>query len=404
MIAAGITAEYNPLHNGHVYHIQKTRELTGCDAVVVAMSGDYVQRGEPALMDKWTRANLALEGGADLVIEIPVLACLGNAKQYANASVKLLESLGCVRHISFGSECGDEEILRSITDFFSEHKKEFEQEIMKLSRQGYNYPVARARAYMSLRGMTEDEAFKELQVLGSPNDILGLEYISAIRRATPLVIKREGAGYSDPYDIQFEYQSASTLRNFALDGRDISRYVPEATADAVMNTHLTGPDRDYWFNLLRYAVMSAPAELIEDCPSGGEGLANLLKSHAPEAYSWSKLVRLVKSRRYTYTRISRLCMQIVLGIMRYNYRDLYDPQYVRVLGFNQKGRELLSEIRKSESSELPVITNINKERQLLSESAQKMLDLDVHAADIYNIATGRNVAESSDHRIVPIIV
>ncbi len=437
MKAAGITAEYNPLHNGHVYHIDKTRQVTGCDAIVAAMSGDYVQRGEPAIMDKWTRTELALRSGADLVIEIPALYCLGNAGQYAGASVRLLESLGCVESISFGSECGDIELLRSVADFLDQYRIELDQAVRLLLKNGYNYPVARARAYTALRqnpdimssdsykpasgrdwpqiysAAREEQITRELHILESSNDILAMEYMRAMKKAEPVAVKREGAGYSDPYDIKFDYQSASALRTQFFDGRNISKYVPECTARALcltekndrtdIRTHLTGPGQHEWFDMLRYAVLTTPAEVIEDCPSGGEGLANLMKTEIMKADSWGHFVLRVKSKRYTFTRISRLCMQVLLGITREKYSGIM-PGYIRVLGFNSTGRELLSEIRKNEKAALPVITNINKEKEQLGEDAVRQLELDLHAADIYNLITGRDMSAYSDHRINPVIV
>ena len=423
MKATGITAEYNPLHNGHVYHMDKARTLTGADAVVVAMSGDFVQRGEPAMLDKWKRTELALRGGADLVIEIPALYCLGNAGQYASAGVKLLEALGC-DSVAFGSECGDTGLLAEIAGFLVISADEISSEVQELRTSGLSYPAARSKAYEKVRrqymqdkcenagtdagadaGAVEEILQKELKVLESSNDILSLEYILAMEKAAPVAIKREGAGYSDPYDIRFDYQSATALRTQLFSGHDISKYVPECTAEMLTSgAHLTGPDRDKWFDLLRYAVMSTPAEIIEDCPSGGEGLSNLMKSEIMRAESWTQFARLVKSRRYTFTRIMRLCSQVLLGITRQGFDTSGGPEYVRVLGFTSRGRELLSEVRKNESATLPVITNISKEKQLLGEQGLKQLEMDIHASDLYNLATGADISTESDYRKIPVMI
>ena len=412
MKAVGIVAEYNPLHNGHVYHISRSRELGGADAVVVAMSGDYVQRGEPAILDKWARTAHALSCGADLVVEIPVLHCLGNAGQYASAAVKILESTGVVSHISFGSESGDTAALAAIAQILKENEGELAESISALRSRGLSYPAAREAAYAELRGKmlgadpaADPEILREIKILSSPNDILSLEYIQAMRTAEPAAVRREGAGYGDPYDEKTVYQSASALRDQLMDGRDISRYVPECSYSDLKKTHITGPDADGWWNTLRYSLMSQDAEMLEDCPSGGEGLGNLLKDavNAPDAVSWSSFIRKIKSRRYTYTRLSRLCMQSVLGITRNRYAGL-EPGYIRVLGFSDTGRQLLAEMKNEETNSLPVITNINKEEGLLSEEAKRLLALDVHAADIYNLLTGRDVSACSDHRHVPVIL
>lgn len=408
--AAGITAEYNPLHNGHLYHIEETRRITGCDAVVVAMSGDYVQRGEPAIMDKWVRTELALRSGADLVVEIPVLFCLGNAGQYAGAAVRILEATGKVSHISFGSESGDAEALTSIAYTLRDNEPEIEAAVKAFRGRGYSYPAARAKAYSYVRAeikgtdpLTDPEILRDITILDKSNDILGIEYIKAMKNAEPVVIHREGAGYGDPYDERIIYQSSSAIRVQTFSGKDLSRYVPECTARALKECHLTGPDIDKWFDVLRYAVLSADEKTIEDCPSGGEGLASLMKAYAGSAKSWSAFIRRIKSKRYTYTRLSRLCMQLVLAISRSRY-NIDAPEYIRVLGFNEKGRELLAEMRDNETAALPVIINVNKNTGELGRKAARLLELDIHAANIYNLLTKGETDTCNDHRHLPVII
>ena len=408
--AAGITAEYNPLHNGHVYHIEETRRITGCDAVVVAMSGDYVQRGEPAFMDKWVRTEHALRSGVDLVIEIPVLFCLGNAGQYAGAAVRLLEATGKVTHISFGSESGDAESLVRIAHTFRDNDQKTEEAIKSKRGMGFSYPAARALAYSEIRASvkgtdpdTDPEILKDIQILEKANDILGIEYIKAMKSAEPVVINRKGAGYSDPYDEYTVFQSASAIRTQTFSGHDTSGYVPDYTSASMRDCHLTGPDRDRWFDALRYTVISSDEETIEDCPSGGEGLASLLKESAVNAESWSALIRQLKSKRYTYTRLSRLCMQLLLGITRRKY-NIEKPEYIRVLGFSERGRALLAEMRNEETASLPVIININKSAKDLNEKAANLLQLDVHASDVYNLMTAGEIWPLSDYRHTPVII
>ena len=176
----------------------------------------------------------------------------------------------------------------------------------------------------------------------------------------------------------------------------LKKYIETKEAEkqkALEEEKLTFPDE--WMTILRYAAMVTPADAIEDCPSGGEGLGNLIKQYAAEAESWEDMVKAVKSKRYTYTRISRLCVQLILGISRRKY-SAQEPQYIRVLGFSEKGRSVLSGRKNSEGDILPVITNINKEAHRLTEEAADMLALDVKAADVYNLLTGRG-SEYSDH-------
>ncbi len=410
MKACGIVAEYNPLHNGHIYHIEQARLLTGADAVVVAMSGDYVQRGEPAIVDKWIRAELALRNGADLVMEMPTLFCLGNAGMYAKAGVSLLEATGKVSHIAFGSESDDTAALRRIAETLKDKESEIERNILKMRDKGFSYPVARELAYAHVRADmkgtdpdTDPEILSDRSLLSKPNVILAIEYIKAMKNAEPVLIQRKGAGYSDPFDEKAIYQSASAIREQAIDGKDTGRYVPGCTEEALKTCHLTGVDRDKWFDALTYAVLSTDTKTIEDCPSGGEGLANLMKSSLEGANSWTSFISGIKSKRYTYTRLSRLCMQLLLGITRSRY-DISGPEYIRVLGFNEKGRALLAEMRDDESADLPVITNVNKASGNLSEKALKLLELDMHAADIYNLMTGADIRQGNEHRRNPVII
>ena len=408
MKAVGIVAEYNPLHNGHIYHMKKARDLSGADAVVVAVSGDFVQRGMPAVFDKWERARQALMCGADLVVEIPVLYCLGNAGQYAGAGVQILESLGPVTHIAFGSESGNADAISAAADFIRENAGTMRDLIIRGMAEGLNYPKARARAYAELGGPSGGI------LPDSPNDILALEYISAMKRAKPLAVPRAGAGYHDRCSPDEIFQSASGIREMIRNGSDISGLVPECTAAGLRagQSTLNEECEARLFDLVRYAVMSRSPEWTDDCPSGGEGLGNLLRRFAPEAGSLDELILSVKSKRYTYTRLSRLCMQVLLGITRSEYYpegyinsgQIPGPGYVRVLGFSDCGRRLLAEIRENESAAAKVITNINKEAEYLDERNRRILKLDVHAADIYSLAAGREIALCSDHRQRPVII
>lgn len=405
MKITGITAEYNPLHNGHAYHIAEARRLTGCDSLVVAMSGDFVQRGEPALLDKWTRTKTALMAGADLVIEIPVLFCLGNAAQYAKASVKMLEALGC-DHIAFGSGSGDADLLEDVAGNLIRFHDELSDGISGCLGEGLSYPAARSKVYWQIRageGVSEAEIERELALLAEPNDILALEYVMNMDKAVPAVIARKGASYNDGIMPGESFQSASSIRELLRTGNqaEASDWVPDYVMKELAEGHLSFTDE--WTRMVRYAALSMSAEELDDCPSGGEGLGNLLIESVKTFDSLSDIIKSVKSKRYTYTRISRLCMQAVLGISRSRF-SMDVPAYIRVLGFREKGRDLLSEAKKDSGTGLPLLTNINKEAAGLDEAGIELLGLDVHAADVYNLTTDRDTSVFSDHRISPIIV
>ncbi|MBR4277086.1 MAG: nucleotidyltransferase family protein, partial [Lachnospiraceae bacterium] len=199
MIVNGIIAEYNPFHNGHIAHLEKTKEQTNADYTIVAMSGNFVQRGAPAVVDKYVRTKMALEGGADLVLEIPTCYSTSSAEYFASAGVALLDKIGVVDYLSFGSESGDIEILNHIASILLEEPPEFSEYMQRYLREGYTYPLARNNALIQY----ENSLFDATRVLESPNNILAIEYIKAILRRestiTPFTIKRQGSNYHDRY-------------------------------------------------------------------------------------------------------------------------------------------------------------------------------------------------------------
>lgn len=402
MKACGIVAEFNPLHNGHEYIMNEARRLTGCDALVIAMSGDYVQRGEPAMLDKWSRCRAALSSGADLVVEIPVAHCLGNAGQYASSAVSLLESLGCMDYICCGSGSGDRTSLIKASNFIKDKKAEISERIAEEIKTGNSYPVARENAIKEL--MSEEREF-DFAVFENPNDILAVEYMAAARDAEVITVKRKGAGYSDAFDKSSIYQSAGGIRRLIQTNEadaalaEIKGYVPESSLSEIMNSPATSFDD--WLEILRYSVINSSADEIDQCPSGGEGLGNLLKKAAGQCGSIDDMIMYCKSKRYTYTRISRLCMQHILGIDR-GLQSL-KPAYIRVLGFSESGRAFLSHIKKEKLAKLPIITNINKETFSLCDAANSLLEMDIKAADIYNLVTGRDLTAFSDRVMTPVI-
>ncbi|MBQ0018264.1 MAG: nucleotidyltransferase [Clostridiales bacterium] len=397
MNAVGIIAEYNPLHNGHVYHMKEALRIAGSDAVVVAMSGNYVQRGEPAIVDKWSRAEAAVRSGANLVIEIPTIFCLGNAKQYASAGVALLESVNCVTQLAFGSESGDIDGLCRVAGRLNEKNEEIAQRISAMLPEGLSFPAARERAY---REIYSDSEFidSDIELLRSSNDILALEYIRACSRLSTVAVRRSGAGYTETGLTQNGFQSATAIRNAVAEGCQVDDYVPEYMNDILAGNRAVKSDDV--LSILRYAVMNMAAEDIDKCPSGGEGLGNKIKSCIDTSESIDELINAVKSKRYTYSRISRLLIQILLGISNDKYPEAA-PSYIRVLAADRKGRDILAEMR---DGALPVITNLSKDSCKLDEQGLALLELDAHTSDIYNLISGRDIRKYSDYRMHPAMI
>ncbi len=403
MNVVGIAAEYNPFHAGHLYQIERARDFVSADAVVAVMSGNFVQRGEPAIKDKWTRTAWALDNGVDVVLEIPTYFCLSAASAYSFATVDMLESFGVVTHISFGSESGDVDVLRRIAERTKTRRAELEEETSKYTALGESYPRAFSHAYSEIFG-DDEETVKETEILSNPNDILALEYIKNLRTLEPVAIKRAGAGYNDEVIPGERFQSATGIRKGLIQGEDVSGYIPKSVVLTADDAGRFETADDELFDLVRYAVLRGEASSMEEAPAAGEGLSNILKREIRYADSLSDLKDRLKSKRYTATRISRMLMQIALGIDR---RDFYGavPEYIRVLGFTERGRSLIREAKKKGDPSKPIITNINREagNGNESENFRKLLELDILATDIHNAVMHRDMGKYNDMVMSPVM-
>ena len=400
MKTAGIVCEYNPLHNGHIYHLNETRRLSGADALVLAMSGNFVQRGEPAILDKWERARLAVSAGADLVLEIPTLYCLADAGRYAKGGIGTLKALGICDFISFGSESGDLESLSLIAERLADNKEEIDKIISQKKDLGLSFPTARELAYEKIFG--DASKGRNAEIPTSSNDILAIEYLKQISDSElkPITIKRIGASYNEELNAKQQFQSASAIRKALEKGEDVSPYVPADVLLKLNQARALGrfgkPAEERLFNLIRYAIISSTAEQIDECPSGGEGLGNRIKEAVIKSDNLQDLLLASKSKRYTYTRLSRLSLQILLGMDRRMY-DYETIPYIRILAVSERGRELLSVIKKKELNTVPLLTNINKNCNELSSYGKSVLDLDIKAVDIYNMICARDLYKESDY-------
>lgn len=410
----GVIAEYNPFHNGHKYMLTEARRKTGADVCVVAMSGDFTQRGEPAILDKWQRAELALRNGADLVIEIPSVFAISDAGKYAGAGVELLNAVGC-DVIAFGSESGEIDSLTRVAERLDQEKERLIELVQEKSREGLSYPAAREAAYRELYESDSSDAqsfTKEIEILSSSNDILALEYIRSIRnrgfKITPCVIERQGASYHSDIDEGEVFQSASGIRRVLSTSGDITEDISERISAYVPSDSLEMLNRNAfrleeieanYFMLARMAILRSDEGQVDEVPSGGEGLFMRLHSAATSAENLEELINFAKSKRYTHTRISRLIAQLLLGIKRADNQDL--PAYVRVLGFNELGRTILSVNRKREDR-IPIITNVNKQRELLDDRGRRQIEFDELASHVYNLISGKALYSNSDRVLRPI--
>lgn len=402
MNITSIISEYNPLHNGHLYHMEKTKELTGADAIICVMSGNFVQRGLPAMIDKWNRAKTALECGADLVLELPVLYSLSSAEFFAFGAVSLLNSLGAVNSICFGSEVGDLEFLKNISEILLKEPLEFKKNLKKYLDLGYGFAKARS---LALSEYIKDENIIDenlVQSLSTSNNILGIEYLKSLIKLNsnikPYTIRREGASYnSEAMDNMFS--SATAIRKYVKENEDLSelyKHLPKSSYNLLLNLKNSNYEFASGSNMLKYIKYKyfCDDSKIEKLPDVTEGLHNKIYKSLDRINDYDDLIQDIKSKRFTYTRISRILCQYFIGFESYNTEILRKEScpYVRVLGFNEIGTKILKDLKKS--SNIPVYTKLPKVHN-------EVLDLEIQATKAYSLLNSK-IDPFSDFLINPI--
>lgn len=388
MKTVGIIVEYNPLHNGHVYHFQSAVEASGADACVAVMSGNFLQRGEPALVSKLARAEMALKIGIDLVIELPFLYATANAELFAHGAISILDRLGVVDELCFGSESGDISWMIPLASALADEPPSFSQRIKEYLATGMPYPRAYAKAASDLFG-TPDLAQHPLEL---PNNILGLNYLIALQRCNssirPLTIRREKAGYHQENITDRRIASATAIRKLLLEQGEslngIAPYVPPSTLEVLQRefSQGTGPIHweRFWHPLFHRLLQLSPGELAQHLEVE-EGVEHRIRQSVLTSSTVEELISRVKSKRYTWNRIQRMLLSILLGIRKEMVRDLSlksGAPYARVLAFSPKGRLLLKKAK--EAGRLPLITNVR-------DGIHPMLDLDIAANALYRLAS-----------------
>lgn len=405
MTITAVIAEYNPFHNGHAYQLAKARELTGADYLVVIMSGDFVQRGAPAILDQHDRAELALLGGADLVLQLPCHFALGSAQHFARGAVSLLTALGCVDFLCFGSEYGDTAPFLELADVLLHEPEEYRKLLSGLLRNGLSFPTARAQAlsaYFSGNASFSSFSKEELDVfLKEPNNILGLEYVQALcllnSRIRPVTIRREGSGYHDGELLRETLPSATAMRNllFSTPQTDLSPLascMPDAVFPAFQNavaSHglLTADD----FSLLLAArLLTETKESLCSYLDLSPDLANRILRQRHACSSFSEFAMQLKTKEMTYTRISRALMHLLL-----NQKTMYPASYNRILGFWKSAGALLKEIGKCSS--LPLITKAADAPRLLTGDALSAFESDVQSSLLYETVRSHKTRTTYTH-------
>lgn len=411
MKTTGIITEYNPFHNGHAYQINNIRQA-GADNIVTVMSGNFVQRGAPAFTDKYLRTKMALCGGADFVFELPVIYATASAGLFALGGVSMLDSLGFVDSICFGSECDDIDILNMAADITLTYDYEFNSEINNFIKSGISYPKAR---HMAIKKYLHKDADKICQVLENPNNILAIEYLKALKllksNIRPFVIKRCDNGYNntDYKGITGNFASASAVRNaFAVEKEPlkiVSNFLPESTLKILaQNIDRININEDMFSNLLYYKLrnMLNTSNNIETIDSFtkfldvSDMLANRIINKLDSYSSFTEFIKMLKTKDYTYSRISRSLLHILLDIHKdslnitKNSLNSYQiTPYARLLGMNKNKSSMLRDVKQT-----TLITKTANAARKLDSYARQMFEKDIFAADIYRQTTSQNSKNS----------
>lgn len=386
----GIVAEYNPFHNGHLYHLEQAKKITASNYTVAIISGNFTQRGSTSLFDKWSKAKTALQCGVDLAIELPVLYSISSAENFADGAIKILDSLKILDYIAFGAETANVDILNSIADVLLREPKEYKSLLSQELQKGFSFPKARQNALVAYL----NDSRKYATVLSSPNNILGVEYLKALKkyrsRIKPIAIERYEAGYND-LGYTANIASATAIRNMVKNnGFEILKNLMPAPSyatlmEAIKNGHLV-PDLSVFEKQIIYNLRRMSTFQITQLPDVSEGLEFALKNTANSCSNLVDFLNIIKSKRYTSTRIQRILLYSLLGITKKDMDLSKKVQpYVRVLGFNERGKFLLSEIAKA-NPKLEIVTSVKKFYDATSNKNLKaMIDKDIEATNVYTI-------------------
>ncbi|MCJ7813873.1 MAG: nucleotidyltransferase [Candidatus Atribacteria bacterium] len=411
----GIIVEYNPFHNGHLYHLSKAKEITKADYIIAVMSGHFLQRGEPAIINKWARTKMALNAGVDLVIELPFVFSTQDANGFAFGAVKLLDSLQIVDYLCFGCETNDLNTLYPISNFLHIEPPRFKELIKYNSKKGNEFPKTRSQSLceyhriMGIDGLKKVPHSELSKLLKHPNNILALEYIKHLlnlnSKIKPLPIKRIGASYHQK-NIESKISSATSIRNEIINNLTSSKINPFKLNDKIKSTIPSsgfyvlekelregrGPVTFDSYQQSIFAILRRMSlEDISRIHGVTEGLENRIKKASLRSYTIEQLINSIKTRRYTRTKIQRIILHLMLNLSKEDITifNKCGPLYARVLGFSKKGKTLLRTIKKGSS--LPLISKLsNYLRQTISTGDDniqkgliKMLDYDILSTDMY---------------------
>lgn len=366
----GIVAEYNPFHNGHKYHIDEAKKIVKPDVTICIMSGNFVQRGEPAIFDKFTRANIAINHGIDLMLELPTVFAIQTAEHFASAAVNILKNSG-VTHLAFGCECDDLALLTNVADFLLNEPESYKVLLKENLKNGISFPEARFNAMNHLNS-------NFAKILKTPNNILAVEYIKAIKQLNadiiPVPIKRSKVDYHSLTPSN-NIASATCIRNMIQNILDVSQLVPYKYTDKPVFL-------EDFNDIIMYKLRTSSIESLKSLFDMTEGLENRF-INSLDICNITDFINNVKTKRYPESRIKRILINLLLNITKDDIILAKNNLYIRVLASTNNGKQLLSDINKFSS--IPVIVSINKFLENASDTYKYLLQKDINATNIYNI-------------------
>ena len=377
----GIITEYNPFHNGHKLHIEKSKIKTNSKYCIVVMSGNFSQRGEPNIFDKYLRTKMALLNGADIVLELPITFATASAELFALGAVDILDKTGIVTKICFGSEEGNLTNFLDIANILSNEPQIFKEHLNNFLNKGMSFPKARFNAL-------EATLNKSLDFLNEPNNILSIEYLKAINILNSNIIaktiRREKANFHS-HNINGNIASATAIRQafFNNNLNNLKNVIPKNCFNLIENIlPYNIPTIDNYTNILKYILKTSNVENIREIADITEGLENKIIKHI-NSKSITELINNVKSKRYTYTKIQRAILHIILNITKsdQNYLKQNLNPYIRVLGFKKSSSNILKDL--INSAKVPIITNLKNSKNILDNKALYYLNKEIISTDIY---------------------
>ncbi len=379
MNITGVVVEYNPFHNGHALHVNESRKMTNADIIIAVMSGNFLQRGEPALVSKWSRTKMALANGVDIVLELPYVYATQHAEIFANGAVSILSSIGATS-ICFGSEAGDIGQFEQLVAFISDNEESYHSFVQEGIKEGLSYPKALATAFSKLH------LSKDILDLSKPNNILGYHYTKAIveqeAKIKPYTIQRTAAQYHDKQVLPQSIASATSIRETIVKQKKelclVEHVVPPTTYQSLQEfktEHGSFQDWERLFPFLKYKILTTPVEEIGAIYEAEEGLEHRITSCIREATSFLELMEKLKTKRYTWTRLQRFCLHILTNTTKHEMKDVSTTSpYIRILGMNQIGRDYIHTHKKN--LEIPLISTLSKHRH-------PFLEIEKRAASCY---------------------